>query len=140
GYADEQRYKRSQYLLAHSGRFAFGTLETSYTQNNTETVGRLIPTGTPGKIAGAPRTLESENRIFDIKLVAPIANHNLTVGGQYWDAEMIEGVLDGSFEHTMKSVFIEDEWRLHDNFALTVGVRSDHHSTFGTHTSPRIYG
>lgn len=140
GYADEQRYKRTQYLLSHTGRFAFGTLETSYTRNDTETVGRLIPTGTPGKIAGSDRILESENRIFDIKLVSSLGDHNISVGGQYWDAEMVEGVLDGSFEHTVKAVFIEDEWRLHDNFALTVGVRSDNHSAFGTHTSPRIYG
>lgn len=54
GYDKDQRYNREQYLLSHTGRFAFGTLETSFTHNETETLGRLIPTGTPGK-TGGPR-------------------------------------------------------------------------------------
>jgi outer membrane receptor for ferrienterochelin and colicins len=140
GYDVEQRYKRGQALLAYTGRFDFGTLETSYTRNTTETVGRLIPTGTPGKAAGSKRALESQNDILDIKLFSQLGDHGLSVGGQYWEAEMTEGVLDDSFEHTMKSVFVEDEWRLHDDFALTLGMRRDSHSTFGTQDSPRIYG
>lgn len=140
GYDEEQRYKRKQALLSYTGRLGFGTLDASYTRNNTETLGRLIPTGTPGKVAGSKRTLESENDIFDIKLFSQLGDHGMTVGGQYWEAEMIEGVLDNAFNHTMKSVFIEDEWRLHDSFALTLGFRRDSHSTFGVHDSPRIYG
>src|SRR5690606_36057740 len=37
------------------------------------------------------------------------------------------------------ALFIEDEWRFMEPLALTVGVRRDDHSTFGGHTSPRVY-
>ena len=142
GYADEQRYKREQALLSYTGRFAFGTLDTSYTTNTTQTYGRLIPNGTPGKEGqwGGARELRADNDIFDIKLVNQLGDHNLSVGGQYWEAEMVEGVLNGRFEQRMKSLFIEDEWRLHDRFALTLGFRRDSHSTFGVQDSPRLYG
>lgn len=139
GYSEEQRYNREQYSLSHTGRFALGTLESSLTRNTTETLGRLIPTGTPGKTAGAPRILEAENTIFDTKLLTNIGDHNLTIGGQWWKAEMTEGVVDELFEHKMTALFIENEWRIIDSLALTLGVRRDDHSTFGGHTSPRAY-
>lgn len=139
GYDKDQRYNREQYLLSHTGRFAFGTLETSFTHNETETLGRLIPTGTPGKTGGAPRTLESQNDIVDIKLLTSLGNHNLSIGGQWWEAEMIEGLVAEPFEHRMTAIFVEDEWRLRDDLALTVGLRRDHHDKFGSELSPRAY-
>ncbi|CAD5106406.1 TonB-dependent receptor domain-containing protein [Zestomonas carbonaria] len=141
GYEEEQRYEREQYSLAHTGRFGFGTLESSLMRNTTETIGRLVPAllNTPGIVAGGPRKLESENTIFDTKLLLSFGNHNLTVGGQYWEAEMIDGVVVDKFEHRMKSVFLENEWRMLDNLALTLGVRRDDHDKFGGHTSPRAY-
>ncbi|WP_226685502.1 TonB-dependent receptor domain-containing protein [Stutzerimonas stutzeri] len=141
GYAEEQRYNREQYSLSHTGRFSFGTWDSSLMRNTTETKGRLIPAllNTPGIVAGGPRKLESENTIFDTKLLLPLGAHNLTVGGQYWEAEMIDGVVLDKFEHRMKSVFIENEWRMLDNLALTLGVRRDDHDKFGGHTSPRAY-
>lgn len=141
GYEPEQRYNREQYSLAHTGRFGFGTLESSLMRSDTETIGRLVPAllNTPGIVAGGPRELESQNTIFDTKLLVPLGAHNLTVGGQYWEAEMVDGVVLDTFEHRMKSVFVENEWRMLDNLALTLGVRRDDHDKFGGHTSPRAY-
>lgn len=139
GYSEEQRYNREQYSLSHTGRFAFGVLESSLMRNTTETLGRLIPNGTPGKIGGDPRTLESENTIFDTKFLASLGDHNLTIGGQWWKAEMTEGVVTTPFEHKMTALFIENEWRILDSLALTLGVRRDNHDKFGGHTSPRAY-
>lgn len=141
GYAPEQRYNREQYSLAHTGRFGFGTLDSSLMRSTTETIGRLVPAllNTPGIVAGGPRQLESENTIFDTKLLIPLGAHNLIVGGQYWEAEMVDGVVLDTFEHRMKSVFVENEWRMLDNLALTLGVRRDDHDKFGSHTSPRAY-
>ncbi len=139
GYEKDQRYNREQYLLSHTGRFAFGTLETSYTRNETETLGRLIPNGTPGKVGGSERTLESQNDIFDIKLLSSFGDHNLTVGGQWWKAEMTEGLVNDPFEHKMTAIFVEDEWRLRDDLALTLGLRRDDHDKFGSELSPRAY-
>ena len=139
GYERDQRYNREQYQLAHTGRFAFGTLDSSYTRNETETLGRLIPNGTPNRVAGDKRTLDAQNDIFDLKLVSALGSHNLSVGGQWWKAQMTEGLIDDQLEHKMVGLFIEDEWRLRDDLALTLGLRRDDHSEFGGQTSPRAY-
>jgi outer membrane receptor for ferrienterochelin and colicins len=137
GYAPEQRYNREQATLSHTARFNFGTLDSSAMYSLTETIGRLIPPGVAG--AGNPRTLENENVVIDSKLTSGIGSHTFTVGGQWWESEMIDGVALAPFKHEQWALFIEDEWRFMEPLALTVGVRRDDHSTFGGHTSPRVY-
>ena len=38
------------------------------------------------------------------------------------------------------SAYVEDEIRITERFALTLGNRFDHHENFGGHNSPRVYG
>ena len=140
GYAPEQKYDRDQFTLAHTGRYSFGRWDTSYMVNRTETVGRTIPPGTPGAIAGSPRTLEVESKVLDSKLVTALGRHLVSVGGQWWEADMKDGVAPQTFSFTQKALFLEDEWRIVDSFGLTFGARYDHHSLFGGKVSPRIYG
>lgn len=140
GYAPEQKYDRDQLTLAHTGRYGFGRWDTSYMVNRTETVGRTIPPGTPGAVAGSPRTLEVESRVLDSKLVTALGRHLVTVGGQWWEAEMKDGVAPQTFSFTQKALFLEDEWRIVDSFGLTFGARYDEHSLFGGKLSPRLYG
>ena len=137
GYDKFLEFNRDQIAVAHNWRLPFGVLESNYSVARTETRGRIIPNGVAG--AGGGRTLESENRIFDTKLFSQWRNHTFTVGGQHWDAEMTDGVVSGTFNHTQWAVFAEDEWRFTDNLALTLGARHDDHSTFGSHFSPRAY-
>ena len=137
GYANALEFNREQYVLAHDWRSPFGVIESNLSQAKTETIGRIIPNGVAG--AGGARKLESTNTIFDTKLFSQWRNHTFTVGGQYWDAEMVDGVAPGTFEHQQWAVFAEDEWRFADNLALTLGARHDDHSTFGSHFSPRAY-
>ncbi|HZJ93056.1 MAG TPA: TonB-dependent receptor [Thiopseudomonas sp.] len=141
GYEKEQQFEREQYTLFHTGRLGFGTLESSVMRNTTETQGRVVPLliTTPGVNAGGQRQLESENTIFDSKLLFSLADHNFSVGGQLYKAELTDGVVAEKFKHRMNALFIEDEWRFHDDFALTLGVRRDHHDKFGTEYSPRAY-
>ena len=49
GYGPEQKYNRDQLTLAHTGRFGFGTWDTSFMVNRTETMGRTVPPGTPAR-------------------------------------------------------------------------------------------
>ncbi len=137
GYAEEQRYNRDQAVLAWTGEFEIGTLDSSLMRSRTETIGRLIPPGVVG--AGTPRSLESENTVFDTKLVSSLGAHMLSVGGQYWEASMVDGVAPQEFEFTQWAIFAEDEWRFAEDFSLTLGLRRDDHSTFGSQTSPRAY-
>ncbi len=139
GYDKVQRYNRAQYTLAHTARLGWGQLDSSLMRNSTETIGRLIPPGTPGKEPETPRTLEATNVVFDTKLVVPLEAHILTVGGQWWEGEMKDGVVSDTFEQTQWALFVEDEWQVLDRVALTLGGRYDHHDAFGSHFSPRAY-
>jgi len=137
GYADALEFNRRQYALAHDWRLPFGVLSSNLSQGVTETKGRIIPNGVKG--AGGARKLESTNTIFDTKLFSRWGDHIFTLGGQYWDAEMVDGVAPGTFAHQQWAIFAEDEWRFTDSLALTIGARHDDHSTFGAHFSPRAY-
>lgn len=139
GYAPEQRFNRANYVVAHSWRTALGTLDTTLTRNETETIGRLIPNGTPGKVPGSPRTLEARNDIVDSRFAGRQGPVAFTVGGQYWNARMVEGVAPEPFAFTQWAGFAEATVTLTDGFNLTGGARYDDHSTFGNKWSPRAY-
>ncbi|WP_355662273.1 TonB-dependent receptor domain-containing protein [Halomonas salifodinae] len=151
GYSDELRFEREQLAIGHTGRFSAGTLESSLMRNTTETLGRTIPGSNaggdfgqplpalPGLTIGSPRTLETTNTVLDSKFVMPLGNHMTTLGGQWWDAELTDGLATETFEQTTWSLFAEDEWLLRDDLALTLGGRYDHHDAFGSQFSPRGY-
>ncbi|MCK9469922.1 MAG: TonB-dependent receptor, partial [Porticoccaceae bacterium] len=147
GYTDEQRFERDQIALAHSGRIAFGVVDSSLTYKTTETLGRTIPgtlgvayTGFPSIVAGNDRKLKSTDLVFDTKLVAPVGDsHLLSIGGQWWDAEVEDGIATKTFSQTSWALFAENEWRIIDTLGLTVGARYEHHDAFGGHVSPRAY-
>lgn len=139
GYADALEFNRDQQVLAHNWRLPFGTLESTLSRNHTEKLGRIVPALVP-VTGGQARDIESTSLVFDTKLHSAWRSHNFTLGGQYWDAEMIDGVAPQAFNFEQWALFAEDEWRFTDSFALTGGVRYDDHSTFGDHVSPRLYG
>lgn len=147
GYTDEQKFERNQYALTHTGRFALGTLDSAITYNMTETLGRTIP-GTIGKgydnfpsiVGGDKRTLKSKDLILDTKFVAPITENNITtVGAQYTDSKLEDGIAIDTFKQESAAVFAENEWHIIDDLALTLGGRYDRHQAFGGHFSPRAY-
>jgi len=147
GYADELRFEREQIALTHTARLGFGTLDSSLMHNTTETIGRTIPgnvignsAGIPGTLIGDDRDLETTNLVFDTKLVAPIGESHIgTIGAQWWKAKMTDGIALDNFEQKTWALFAEDEWRLRDDLALTLGARYDDHEAFGGHVSPRAY-
>ena len=154
GYLDALRFNRDQVAIGHTGRLGFGTVESSLMHTTTETVGRTIPGGAIPRNAAARRTvywlseadrgrereLKTTNLVLDSKLVAPVGDaHVLTVGGQWWDAKLVDGLLPRSQSQTMWALFAEDEWRLAPGLTATLGGRYDHHSAFGGHVSPRGY-
>jgi len=140
GYAEEMQFRRQQYVLSHTGRFGSSIVDTSFTRNTTDTLGRTVPPGTPGRIAGEHRALEATNNLMDSKLLATVRDrHVVSVGGQYWGAQMVDGVAPAPFDFKQGALFAEDEWRLRNNLSVTAGLRFNKHSTFGSNTSPRAY-
>lgn len=143
GYRDYLRFNRDQLAIGHTSRLGIGVVESSLMRAVTTTEGRTIPTdarpaGSPD--IGSSRKLETTNLVFDSKLIAPLGDtHVATFGGQWWDAELKDGLLSKKHSQTMWSAFVEDEWHLTPNLAATLGARYDHHETFGGETSPRAY-
>lgn len=94
------------------------------------------------------RTMELEGYVLDTMLDLDFGAHTLTVGGQYNDTDMIDGVfgMDGAGyrsntrqKHRMWALFAEDNWALTDTLTATFGLRHDDHNIFGSHLSPRGY-
>lgn len=148
GYRDQLRFTRNQVVVGHDARLPVGRLSSSITHNVTETVGRTIPgrpigasyVGFPQIVVGNDRELTSRDLIVDTKLTTPIGErHIATVGAQWWDARVTDGIAAEDFEQTSWSLFAEDEWRLRQDLALTLGGRYEHHDAFGGHVSPRAY-
>lgn len=146
GYSDQLRFERDQVSLLHTGEFNFGRLTSSLMYNQTETIGRTLPgtigadIGIPGSVGGDKRGLEATNIVFDTKLVSQVTDqHRLTLGGQWWDSELEDGIALETFEQKSHAFFAEDEWRFHPDLALTVGARYEDHEAFGSHVSPRAY-
>lgn len=152
GYKDYMRINRNRFELGHNASFGEkgGDLETNISYATTETLGRTIPgnaanlgdpyAGFPSIIIGDNRTLETSNTILDIKYVnAFTSNNTTTFGGQYWKAEIEDGLLPKKLKQTMVAFFVENEWYIIDSLALTLGGRLDDHDAFGSHFSPRAY-
>lgn len=141
GYGPEQEFIRDQYVLAYTGQVLGGYLDADVTRNTTETFGRTLPADVEGtsRRRGDPRQIEATNEILNVKFYRTVADHTFTVGAQYWDAEMIEGLSAEPFVHDQTAVFFEDEWQLLNPLALTIGARYDDHTVFGSNVSPRAY-
>jgi iron complex outermembrane receptor protein len=72
-------------------------------------------------------------------------SHKVNVGGEFrrnfrqeqrnFDQE---DYLDSDESSTVWALFAQDEWRLGEDVRLSIGVRHDHYSTFGSSTNPRL--
>ncbi|MFV5382501.1 TonB-dependent receptor domain-containing protein [Acinetobacter towneri] len=142
GYNSSQEYNREKVVLAHTWRTDIGTLDSSISNTQTETAGRLIPARAQNlSKTVTPRLLESEDTIFDTKFTTQhFSGHNITLGGQWWDASIKDGLrVNKEVSFDQLGLFAEDTWALTDSLALTLGLRFDDHSTFGDFWTPRAY-
>lgn len=146
GYEDELRFFRDQQVIGHRAFLSAGTWDTSLSRVVTEQEGRTLPTGSApafgyNAIGGEPRKLENTDIVFDTRFVMPLANHLVSVGFEYKDAEVIDGAAGqgNAFKQDSKSIYAEDEWALRDDLRFTLGGRYEDHSAFGGHFTPRAY-
>ncbi|MDI1221675.1 MULTISPECIES: TonB-dependent receptor domain-containing protein [Acinetobacter] len=142
GYDKTKEFNRDRLTLVHTWRNKIGTLESSISNIQTETIGRLIPArAQAGSNVITPRLLESEDTIFDTKLATQyFKGHNITLGGQWWDASIKDGLrVNKEVSFQQLGLFAEDTWALTPDLALTMGLRFDNHDTFGSFWTPRAY-
>ncbi|TCQ89127.1 MULTISPECIES: catecholate siderophore receptor CirA [Rahnella] len=127
---DKNRIERENYSLGHNGRWGLANTELRF-------YGEIIE----NKNA---ETITSKNNSLDGKVVIPLGDYNqfLTFGGEYRNDKLEDGVNmknGGSTQANQYALFLEDEWRMFENLALTGGVRMDDHENYGVNWSPRAY-
>ncbi len=139
---------RNHWSVSHTGRWGWTTSEISFSQ---EWAKRTSFNWEPAQNAfeEQQRSPEIRNSVLDAKFTTPFelgGLHTMVIGGQYFDATLTDqnpgrrtGV-DEKFQIEQWALFAEDEWKLSDTFALTGGLRMDHHEVYGSHYSPRLYG
>lgn len=67
------------------------------------------------------------------------ANHTVTYGGEYTSNKIEGSNIAGASKNTeLYSFYAQDEWRVSDKLLLIPAVRYDHHSDFGSKTTPKI--
>ncbi|MEE3663407.1 TonB-dependent receptor [Brenneria sp. g21c3] len=138
----EQENNRDHWSVSHEGRWSWATSTVALSQEKTSRQG--VASASQTDVLG--RKPEIRNTVFDAKLVAPTDYHITSVGVQ-WNQSSLKDWNQGlgdrknyTFEVVQKALFAEDEWRITDSFALTTGLRLDHHEQYGSHFNPRLYG
>lgn len=77
------------------------------------------------------------------QLTYAMDNQTIT-GGFDWYKDELTKFYDGGYNDlkgrsiTTTAFYIQDQWDINEKWSLTPGVRVDHNSQFGTHTSPSI--
>ncbi|MBS0848849.1 ligand-gated channel protein [Citrobacter sp. JGM124] len=127
----DSRYEHTTYSLTHSGYYgAFDT--TSYIQQEEAT--------------NPHRGMKSYNTVFNNQNQIFLGDHTLTLGGQYRYEKLRDTgnqlqAADGLDKLTRWNwaLFVEDEWLVTEQVALTGGLRMDRDEKYGTNWTPRGY-
>ncbi|SMH36146.1 TonB-dependent receptor domain-containing protein [Mesorhizobium australicum] len=128
--------------LTHRGDYDFGTTELKLWGD------RVHNYRGHGNTLGVDQPNTAYNAGIDGKVVLPLdylKPQTLTVGASYRyqgieDPYVLTGGGDTSSSVWQAALFVEDEIRFTDDFAVTLGNRLDVHENFGVHNSPRAYG
>ena len=125
----ETESERHSYALTHEGKYKDLTSRSYVQQESVENVGRNI-------------TIDNLVANTQWSLILN-ESHMVTLG-----AEFLEESLDDfdtnsgdatNIENSQWSVYGEDEWRLTDKLAFTLGLRLDDNEQFNSQVSPRAY-
>ncbi|AYW18964.1 TonB-dependent receptor [Klebsiella sp. P1CD1] len=148
GYREKLQYQRNKMMLGYDSDLSFGRWSSSVSYAVTENKGRVLTprtlTNTNRKLSGTDRVLKNTNTIFNTSIISPVGeDHLLTVGAEYWDAQLKDGIVlansGDTFRQKTWSLFTEDDWQITDPISLTWGARYEKHDSFGGHVSPRAY-
>ncbi|TNH44064.1 ligand-gated channel protein [Photorhabdus luminescens] len=128
----DSRYKRNNYSITHNGVYDFGTSTTYFQRDESRNPGR---------------DMKYYDNLFNTHTVFMLDDHSLSIGGQYrYEDLRDEGNQLASAKNINKltrwswALFVEDEWQMTNDFALTGGIRMDKDENFGDHWTPRLYG
>lgn len=134
---------RDHVSVSHTGRYGWGLSEVSLSREEAQRTNfTRNAAGIDVRNARAPQI---RNTVLDAKLTVPWGSHTVVVGGQWNEGRLTDQNpgrrtgIDEQFSVTQRALFVEDEWRLAERWALTGGLRLDDHEIYGEHWSPRLY-
>lgn len=145
---------RTHWSLTHKGEYDRLQTELSFSREDGERTS-YSRTALDAAYAENLRSPKVGNSVVDAKGTTTLdwhGNHNITFGGQFIRTTIrdqnpgAQANLDPADRYDEKfsldqwAFYVEDEWRLRDDFALTVGLRYNNHDSYGGHITPRIYG
>ena len=139
-----QENTRDRTALSYAGQWGNIAADLSVLRE----VGQRITSSGNGALVAGDRAPEVTNTVYDAKFTAPLewqGSHTLVFGGQLNRTGLRDqnpGLGDGrsySFSTAQRAVFLEDEWRIRDDFALTLGTRLNDHDEYGSNATPRVY-
>ncbi|MCJ8139797.1 TonB-dependent receptor domain-containing protein [Falsirhodobacter halotolerans] len=147
-------HDRDHWSLSHKGTYGLTDTLLTFSQ---ETGERTSQERVPGETTFREglRSPKVTNSVLDARIGLPFTlagEHRLSFGAQYFRAKVEDqnpGAqaaipedqrYDETFELDQWAVFVEDEWQIRNDFALTMGVRYNHHELYGSHVTPRLYG
>lgn len=121
--------RRNSYAVTHEGYWNGFTSKTFFSYEDND---------------NPKRDMEIENSDFDSQFLVPLENHMLTLGGHYTYQELNDkdNQLNKSISYIDRwnyALYIEDEWQLIDNLALTGGIRFNKDENYGSNWNPRVY-
>ncbi|MEI4469950.1 TonB-dependent receptor domain-containing protein [Frigidibacter sp. MR17.24] len=141
---DRQDNDRTHYALTHKGDWGWATSDFALTREEGRRTTYSVDDD--GDLVRDDRRPEITNTVADFKLTTPFTaagTHTVVSGLQFQRNELDDQnpglATEGSWSRDQWAVYAEDEWRLHPDFALTLGARYTEDEDFGGHVSPRIY-
>lgn len=153
GKADENKMletnnDRNHWALTYKNQFDILHSELSVYQEQTK---RITKTESIDKTTKErheyyeDRRPEITNTVVDAKFTAFLPSNVMTFGGQYQYARLKDesstgkGIKNSTITADQKALFLENEYSVTDDLALTGGIRLDDHEYYGNHWNPRAY-
>ena len=87
--------------------------------------------------------MDLETRGIQNQLMHKTDNHTIVGGFDFYQDKIIDykdstGAVYRGKTITNRALYIQDEWAMTNQWKLTSGIRQDHHSYYGNHTTPSI--
>lgn len=144
---------RDHWSVTHKGQFGAVETEVALSQEIGERTTFDREEGGAGFVENL-RSPQVRNTVLDAKASQAVewnGQHQLTYGGQFIRTTVKdqnpgaqaylppEERFDQKFSLDQWALYVEDEWRIRDDVALTLGLRYNDHDMYGGHVTPRIY-
>lgn len=127
---------REQGSLSYRGDIGPARISANVYQNSLKAENR-----TDNALVAPTETQTLKDRVADAQITVPVLKkQQVTLGGEYRE-EILEhpAIAGGEGKAINRALFLQDEIFFTDALSLTLGLRNDNHSFFGSELSPRAY-